>query len=387
MITFALLPTWKDSITALIPGRTDNQELAKPWLREGDCPYLFSRSAWALQAIVFWWERYFQKSGPSVWIPAYFGNQSLWPLRQTSSKLFFYPVDDNLLPRWDVLEATLEYNKPDIFVLVHYFGCPSDARKAGKFCSQAGAVMVEDAAHVFHPIPGIGAEGDFVFYSPHKVLAIPFGSVLVMRAFSNKFKKDGIKPARELMDEVHRQLTKKAASPWPWLIKRLIQKTVIYKWLKYRKKIATQSFFDDPPTVALTPTPGLSKTSLKLMAQALKSLPDVATRRKRNRELMRSLLEPKGDWRLLPHLDNDLAIPYNLVFRCETPEIAAARYEEMTGKGQLVQSWPDLPPEVLREQDRHATAIGLRKTLLTFPVHQTLSVDELTALYSDSPGA
>jgi dTDP-4-amino-4,6-dideoxygalactose transaminase len=44
-----------------------------------------------------------------------------------------------------------------------------------------GAWFVEDCAHCLKAVSGVGEFGDFVLYSPHKLLAIPDGGLLVVR--------------------------------------------------------------------------------------------------------------------------------------------------------------------------------------------------------------
>ena len=87
MITTAPLPEVKILICALNRFNIQDQDLAKPWARKGDIAFWFSRSAWAMKAIVLWWEMYHKTIAPLVWLPDYFCNESLWPLRHSSAKI------------------------------------------------------------------------------------------------------------------------------------------------------------------------------------------------------------------------------------------------------------------------------------------------------------
>ena len=60
-----------------------------------------------------------------VWIPDYFCNSSLRPLRAFNVKLVFYPVNQKLEPDYKACRNLAENNPPDLFILVHYFGCPT----------------------------------------------------------------------------------------------------------------------------------------------------------------------------------------------------------------------------------------------------------------------
>ena len=84
--------------------------------------------------------------------------------------------------------------------------------------------MVEDGAHVLIPYKGIGSFGEFTFYSPHKLIAIPDGSVLIHRP---KTKVQGIisnKDSAKIMEKVMSNIPQESPKPWFWLFKRILQK-------------------------------------------------------------------------------------------------------------------------------------------------------------------
>ena len=118
----------------------------------------------------------------SIWVPSYFCNESLYLLRLTKIKLVFYPIKENLEPDYDSFNKLKNDNgKPDIFLLVHFFGKPTDAVKILEFCRANKTWLIEDAVHCLTPSKKIGTNGDFILYSPHKLLPIPNGSILVAR--------------------------------------------------------------------------------------------------------------------------------------------------------------------------------------------------------------
>ena len=105
--------------------------------------------------------------------PIIFGNQSTEPLRSMKATICFYPVADILQPDWEKCREMLKTKPPNFFTLVHYFGRVGDAGSARKFCDEAGALLIEDAAHVLKPEGEIGFFGDFTIYSPYKFLLYP----------------------------------------------------------------------------------------------------------------------------------------------------------------------------------------------------------------------
>ena len=142
---------------------------------------LVSCSAWSLVRVVLWRQQYSPSKNIIIWVTDYFCNSSLRPLRALNADLIFYPINHNLEPDHKACRALANVHPPDLFVLVHYFGNPTFAAPTKDFCAKHHAWLLEDAAHVLRPIPGVGKYGDFIIYSPHKLLPIPDGAVLIIR--------------------------------------------------------------------------------------------------------------------------------------------------------------------------------------------------------------
>ena len=93
-------------------------------------------------------------------------------------------------------------------------------------------------AHVLCPVSGVGKYGDFIIYSPHKLLPIPDGAVLVIRTGgpgrfnTEKLQQFGPSTAwtkdltsQYALNQVPVQNSIRHNSEW--LLKRIIQKTGI----------------------------------------------------------------------------------------------------------------------------------------------------------------
>jgi len=63
------------------------------------------------------------------------------------------------------------------------------------------------------------------------------------------------------------------------------------------------------------------------------------------------------------------------VIQAQDADTARAWYERLWRSGIPVETWPDLPPELTDNKDRHETALTLRKTLLFLPTHQTFRLE------------
>ncbi|MFC1480305.1 DegT/DnrJ/EryC1/StrS family aminotransferase, partial [Candidatus Omnitrophota bacterium] len=122
-----------------------------------------------------------KKTQGCIWVPDYICNEPLEALRDSRFNLVFYPIDRDLRPKWDVLEFLAEETaRPDVFVLVHYFGFTNDINGARMFCQKYQAELLEDAAHTLFPTGCIGQSDNAIIFSPRKLLSVPEGGLLVM---------------------------------------------------------------------------------------------------------------------------------------------------------------------------------------------------------------
>lgn len=356
MITGAPLPGWRN-LAALFNSPAESAAAAA-WAQPTDKTVWFSRSAHGLAAIAFSWQRHHGRL-PRLWVPDYFCNASLDPVRRCGVPLTFYPMGLDLAPDWEECRRLALAEAPDLFLAVHYFGLPADMGSASEFCRQEGALLIEDCAHMLAPVPGVGETGTFVLWSPHKHLAVPQGGLVVCRD----------------PDEGVAAPTGPAPSLRPWFFKRLIQKMAPGWLLPFPTRQGPPRFDEDPAGQSLPDTPSLAENAGRLLAGAVSALPQVAAARRRNAQALSLVLAREPGWRMLGGMPD--AIPYRLVMRCDSGDIAAERYGVYRRRGLPVGSWPDLAPEIKAAPERHARALILRACLLCFPIHHGLDSTEL----------
>ncbi len=394
-ITLAPIPKWRDMLCAMAPGRINSHELAKPWLRQGEMAGWFSRSAWSLAQIVMWRQRQKGKGRITVFVPDFFCNASLVPLRDIDVRLFFYPVTSKMQPDYKGIRQQAKINPPDVLLVVHYFGCPVPTAPAKDFCHDYAAWLIEDAAHVLKPIPGIGKFADFILYSPHKLLPIPDGALLIARA-------DGAnKLGKELLltfgdpKKWHKQFTKSLQlfSPhrfshrqiFEWFVKRLLQK------LGARQQILRVDYCEicrESASVAQLPTPAMSGTAQRILKSLLPSLNRIARWRLRNQLLWDELLlkTPGAGFEGInvgPRSTHGEWIPYNAVYNVDE-RCAGQVFADMQNTGFPVMTWPDLPPEVFANGQLENEAVHLRHSHIHLPLHQSVSVKDIVASFKSS---
>ena len=371
-ITLAPLPELRVIIKSIFTKPLTDKDLSKSWqLMDSDIPHWFSRSAFAMLAIAKWYELYTDKKSTTIWIPDYFCNASLQLLRESNFKLHFYPITNGLLPNWESCRDQALTIKPDIFFLVHYFGYPSDGINARKFCDEYDCILVEDASHVLIPQQDIGLHGEFIFYSPHKLLAIPDGAVLIQRPKTKVLRELSDNNPVEVMRQILAAMPQKSPPTLLWLLKRTLQKFLPdFLWIKRLKE-------DDIAGMSHGPTslkPMQSKLSRRLLTIQIPYINKYVLARLTNQAIISSFYNPSKE-KALFQIGN--YIPYISGIRCKTEFYTEEKLRLLKRKRSPVMKWPDLPPEVLSESDNHTLAIELQKNLFFFPVHQSLNISAI----------
>jgi len=369
-MTLAPLPKWRDLLSLILPSSCSNQDLAMPWCQSGDEAFWFSHSALSLAVIARWHQQMLNKNSITVWIPDFFCNASLQPLREMGAQLVFYQVTNQLKPDFERLQELAISSSPDIVVLVHYFGQASPAQLISDFCKEQGAWLVEDAAHVLRPIPGVGEIGDCVLYSPHKHLPIPDGAVLVVR-------KDGpaefskINESMNLLRELYTTVTESSKMPnyllGLWLCKRILQR------LGLRSRTSIVKFRAETNSDA-SQIRGYKMSSLakRLLSSLNNSIDEIACLREQHTMDWCNSLSLSNDIGTKFKSCNSKSTPYLACFTTKDEDEAENMFSQLQAWSFPILTWPDLPPEVIRNTAEHPAALALRHTRLYLPVHQSL---------------
>jgi dTDP-4-amino-4,6-dideoxygalactose transaminase len=369
-ITYTPIPSINEFWSAVVHSVLKDDILAKQWCRFDEFGLWFSRSAWSLRVIAEWRIRCSGNNIINVWIPDFFCNASLRPLRELGVRIIFYPITERLTPEMEWCYSHSLTDKPDIFILVHFFGQTSPAAKVAEFCKNLNALLVEDATHVLKPIQGVGDHGDFVLYSPHKHLAIPDGALLVVRNFGPSMIGNNIPSVNTLREVTANAIKESPNSSFAllvWILKRTLQ------LLGLRGKKQNTHFWPDIDySSQYCKYIKMSSLAKRFLSKQQNDLDKIAQIRRKNRKIWSDAL-----------CDNEFSIkkiepwPMN-----ETPYLAAfivEDFERMEFIFKLfitnrlpITTWPDLPPEVLKNSDQHKNAIHIRRTRFYLHVHQTL---------------
>lgn len=349
--------------------------------------FWFSRSSWAIALIVKWYQSYHQnkKEKLCLWFPEYFCNQSLWPIRQMDAHIVFYPIKDDYTPDWDELSAMAKVTSPDLFFLVHYFGQKSDILNTRNFCKIHKSLFVEDCSHVLIPFDDIGKFSDFSFYSPHKLLPIPDGAILLTKMKCHL--------GLGLLKDLYQDFAKIKPSPFLWIIKKLIQKGA-----RPATRLAkSDSYRYDPKSLPLKPAIGMSSLAKSMLSlYTLDDFIEIGRQRFELYQLWSLIIElifqdqdqdqgqdqdqDQTNWKKLDYFEkNPSAAPYMAVYEFQTTEKAQNFFEKLISCGLPASTWPDLPPEVLKNPSKNKMAEKKRFCNVVLPNHHSLSMNTLVA--------
>lgn len=296
----------------------------------------------------------------TVWVPDYFCDPSLVPLRGLAADIRFYPVLLDLTPDWAFLERKVAATSgKQVLMLVHYFGFANATQEAMDFCQRHCVTLLEDAAHLLRPTPGVGL-GELLVFSPRKLLAIPAGGVLV------------------LPQNLAEGLPGMPAGSWRrdlafWMLKRLTQEALLSlgaSWSWWWRRLPDS----EPVCQGPFPPPVLEacdRYTLGLIALAEPCFAEITARRRRTYERLADCLrEFSGVRPLFPQLPKE-ACPY--VFPLIIESGSAKLMARLRSRGILADRWPTLPPEVQAAPKKHHLALAIRNRLLLLPVHQSLT--------------
>lgn len=373
-LVLAPLPSWLDLWKAIYTATIPDKELCAPWVRSDELAFLFSRSSWSLVAIAKLRQQILKKKNIHIWVPDYFCNAALIPLREMGVSLVFYPITEQKSPDISFCKNLADQHSIDIFILVHYFGQPNSDQLITSFCNAQNAWLIEDATHVLKPIEGIGETGDFVIYSPHKHLPIFDGAVLLISK-SGSARLTSNSQSIEMFHKIRNDLiTLPGKSHKPemlWLLKRFCQ----LLGLRGRSKMPSFDFESTLPNEQL-PHPRMSPLAKRLLSSLIKKIDLIAASRQSNSQ---TWIDIFSKVKLFLNVKADLATvtPYMASFSVTNTSDAKVLFDRLQQIGLSVMTWPDLPAEVITNKAIHHTALAFRNICFYLPVHQSLSQNQI----------
>ena len=367
-------PRIRDLVSTMYMEKPKEKDFSWPWASKADEIFWVSRSAWSLVILARWQMKVRKKSVLNIWIPDYFCNAALEPLRRTGSKLHFYRINPDFSMKSKEMDDLDDNQKPDIFLLVHYFGIRNACPKSLNFSKSCGALLVEDAAHALRPMPGIGDLGDCVLYSPHKHIPIPDGAALVVR-HNGPSDLESDSGALTLLSAVHKEFLLNNQSDHTnsikWVLKRLVQKC------GYKSRLLANETSDLASAAALGQIkPVMSNFSKRLLTLLVSRIEAHVISRQEKTAYWRAVFPSAIAKQAFSSPIHSYA-PYFAAFEFTNAPNKSWDIADLARKGLFAMTWPDLPPEVLKCQDQHKHAIDMKKNRFFLPVHSSLKLSEI----------
>lgn len=262
-----------------------------------------------------------------ILLPAYIGWSSREgsgvydPIREIGATPIFYRVTGRLQIDVEDAKKRISDDRPDMMLLIHYFGVPDpNAAALAGYAKSAGVLVVEDEAHAMlsDVVGGLcGRWGHASLYSLHKLLPYPDGGALVINDTAG---------------------------------------SVISEPILRKQQIAPIPFFDY-------------------------NLHAIAHQRRQNAEVLAELLFSSDLPIEVLHSDgNECVIPQSLPV-CLQGVNRDELYFQMNDAGFGVVSLYHTLIDAIRP-DQYPESFRLSRNILNLPVHQDTDVDSLRTLFS-----
>ena len=374
-IPYTPLPSFKKLLRACLGTATIHpKHLDKHWVKENEEGFWLSRSSHSMRLIARFRLEESKKESINVWIPAYFCNESLEPIKKEKVNIYFYPILENGTPDLRACKKQITaHNIPDLFFGVHFFGREINFSETSDFTKSFDAWFIEDAAHVLRTSVNMGKNSHFTFYSPHKILAIPDGSILVFNKANFLKSKYSLERFKHLYEKKNEKNKKLNLFLLKWLIKRTLQK------LGYRRNINNSlEIFDDNEIRLNSPNlmSGMSLFSKKLIMLE-NSLESQINVRNENYNFWRKFFESNnlsGDEIFSNH---DLICPYLFGIQLKNRKQMLKALNLLNKYSIPALSWPDLPKEVYKEESLYKCVIELKRHTLFLPIHSSMNIKSM----------
>jgi lipid II:glycine glycyltransferase (peptidoglycan interpeptide bridge formation enzyme)/dTDP-4-amino-4,6-dideoxygalactose transaminase len=359
--------------SSLVKSKKNNQnKLAISFTNKESIFYWLSKSTWSIALIAKWSSSIEKTKKINIFIPEYFCNMSLNELRETGINIIFYKLNDDLLPDLQSVNNKLDSNSSNLFLFVHYFGNILDIVPTSKFCKENQILLIEDAVHLLRPEINVGNFSDFTLYSPYKHLPIPNGALIAINTNGPSFKTHVYKYLKIFEEEYENLINSYRNNNFEitlWLFKRLLQN------FGFRRKYI--SSFEHEGSTIKSYNPRISNLSLVILEKLIPRFDFFINIKLKNAHAWEKILTSTLN---IKFSKNKSEIPYLLGYNFDK-SIIHYYFNFFQNLGIPVATWPDLPPEVYKNQTYFKLSINLRNSRIYFPVHQSITTTTINLYY------
>lgn len=361
------LPTWRQFFTRYSARKSTSFDSESK-----KCLYL-AESCMSISLILRAIKKATKKEKVIIWIPDYFCNQTVRSFDESWVQIIYYPIGEDLTPKWDCIKKMNENLYCDVFLFVHYFGKYKDISRAREFCNLKESILIEDCAHITCQMDKYGLKGDFAIFSPHKTLPIPDGAILHINENAGNKNITGI--TNSLIREY--EALPIEDNHFIWYMKKMIQKIFhIHRKSQYTQEVhfgIEYKQYHEPKK--------MSKHAYNIFCKySYEDFKRIAYIRRDNLQMINYyILQECADIEAL--MDETVYEPYFAVFSLKKVENKKEVMEKILKKGYMVLYWPDLPFE-LKESESAQDAFRLSENIFMIPIHQDITYKHLVKRYS-----
>jgi len=332
-----------------------------------DKTYFFSRSSWAIASITL------LKQNPCVFIPDFYCDEAIFLLRKLKVKIIFYKLNqDNSIDKNDLKEKS-KINTPDIILYCNFFGKNQFISYLYDLKKKYNSWIIEDSTHNLPSIENSDYKGDFIIFSPYKILPIPMGSIMFCKLnikdlnlsnTNNDLFIDSIKSSKLKLPNKKINLI----FIFKWFLKQFFKQFGI-------NKLKIEHFDSDNYLKSENDlfNPRLDNFSKKLMIIFLINSQVTINKRLQMRELIQKVIRQKSN---SFSISKDINIsgqifeshPYMLEVNSEKKYIKDF-YDYLTQYKIPVLTWPALPLEIKKKKDIFNSAFLKRNSKFYIPLH------------------
>lgn len=323
-----------------------------------------SRSGVSVRLIIDAYREVLKKDKINISIPSYFCAETEAEFSDSNVNILRYPLLDDFEPDWKYIKENNQFKENDIFVFVHFFGEYHDINRARTFCDNNNCILIEDCAHVLYKYGKMAQKGDFVLFSPHKLLGLMDGAVILC---NNSEKNEGIYKVVQQKSYV----SKKTFETVKWRLKKIVQKII-------RRSRKTNYCYQEHylETRDRTSNIAISTISYNIIKSIdEEELKKIAYRRRENLKLMNYVIkEVCPD--ICEIISEENESPFFAVYSLEKVENKEAVISQIKGKGIEVLFWPSLSP-IVANGDQFETTRKYSKNLFMIPIHQDIKMEDI----------
>lgn len=351
------------------------------WIKKGEDAWLISKSTWSIVLLIFL--KLKEKDEKiNIWIPSYYCGSVIDIISKLNVSIYYFELNKDMSIDCVFFKKLLQSNSPDILILVHNFSSINYV-KLNSLISELDTWIVEDATQHFIANKNIGKIGHFVLYSPYKFLPINSTAILV----KTKKAKNIIlnkKIFKDILNQIEFSFANDISSKFFDFKKFIVLTIKQFLILLNVSKFTISKFEISIVKHSKLETPKLNfwnRTLFKLFSNQIES---ISEKRRSNLVKLQFVLNNINNnffnidflKKIIVNINDNSTLP--LTFPIPLSSIINSKnfYHSLSQMGIEVNTWPDLPKQIVVNEKKHKNTFYLRQSIIHFPIHQSISLDD-----------